>query len=713
MKTTFRIAEISFGYSHWDAAYEFEYKGFKFQVQRYGANYSTQLMKTLIENLRKDVDAFAIVSLPPPINLTNQSFIHKQYFEIMNIPSSIPLCEGTGLREISNLKSMAELIDNKKVLPSEGIFFPASLLNTELEEYVRHQKDARVSFGDLYTVYGLPLILKPFPGLMSITKLGLNLATNKKIKSGASSLESPLQEKIQNLLASQIKTSKYVICDLAMISYLGELNHIFKGKELIIWAHHIGMDKYLKKFNFSKIHNLFPKQYQFGLYMNYSVLEAAMRLAHGLSASLSFEEWKDFLHTSPEHMTIVRQYAMSRKDSTQSKFTKSISKIKNKITRDKEVDFAFVVHALSHRDFEKAPIIGNLVQALPKKWNNRFDETISHLPPFVYGYVNNIVSESTGREVNGVIYALWSTPKVLKSMDAEITYNQIQKCCNDAHARGAKIIGLGAYTKVVGDSGVTINKNSPLPVTTGNSLSASATLWGLYDVVQKMGLLSVDSQSGRVHGTAMVIGASGSIGKVSAKLLSLVFKKLILVAPRMERLSDLKSELNQMAPGCEIICTTDSNEFASEVDALVTATSAFDQKIIDVMRLKPGCVVCDCSRPLDFTKQDAQKRPDIIIMESGELILPGPYEMTCNLGLPGKTVYACLAETSLLSLEERYESFTMGRDIDWVKVKEIYKMARKHGVKLSSIQGHMGTLTDREIQLTRELALAKRSSSRS
>ena len=97
-----------------------------------------------------------------------------------------------------------------------------------------------------------------------------------------------------------------------------------------------------------------------------------------------------------------------------------------------------------------------------------------------------------------------------------------------------------------------------------------------------------------------------------------------------------------------------------------------------------------------------------MIIESGEVVLPGPVELTCDLGLPGKTVYACLAETALLTMEKRYEPFTMGRDIEWDKVKQIYKMARRHGVELAAIQGHMGIITDREIELTRQLALSKR-----
>jgi hypothetical protein len=42
---------------------------------------------------------------------------------------------------------------------------------------------------------------------------------------------------------------------------------------------------------------------------------------------------------------------------------------------------------------------------------------------------------------------------------------------------GAQIMGLGAFTKVVGDAGVTVARARQLPITTGNSYSASGALW--------------------------------------------------------------------------------------------------------------------------------------------------------------------------------------------------------------------------------------------
>jgi Mg-chelatase subunit ChlI len=101
------------------------------------------------------------------------------------------------------------------------------------------------------------------------------------------------------------------------------------------------------------------------------------------------------------------------------------------------------------------------------------------------------------------------------------------------------------------------------------------------------------------------------------------------------------------------------------------------------------------------------KRPDVLVIESGEIELPGQVKMK-NIGLPPGVAYACLAETIVLALEGRFEVFTVGREIEWEKVKEIYKLGLKHGMKLAAISGHKGVYTDEDIQRVRELALEAR-----
>jgi predicted amino acid dehydrogenase len=145
----------------------------------------------------------------------------------------------------------------------------------------------------------------------------------------------------------------------------------------------------------------------------------------------------------------------------------------------------------------------------------------------------------------------------------------------------------------------------------------------------------------------------------------------------------------------------------ADMDMIVTATSGAGKKVLDIMKVKPGCVITDVARPLDLPPEAVAKRPDVLVIESGEIQLPGKVEMK-NIGLPPGVAYACLAETIVLALEGRFENYTVGRQIEWEKVHEIYEMGLKHGMKLAAISGANGVFSDADIAKVRELALAAR-----
>ena len=60
----------------------------------------------------------------------------------------------------------------------------------------------------------------------------------------------------------------------------------------------------------------------------------------------------------------------------------------------------------------------------------------------------------------------------------------------------------------------------------------------------------------------------------------------------------------------------------------------------------------------------------------------------------------------MLALEGRFEVFTVGRDTEWEKVKEIYKLGLKHGMKLAAISGVNGVFSDEAI--AKVVTLAKK-----
>jgi len=296
------------------------------------------------------------------------------------------------------------------------------------------------------------------------------------------------------------------------------------------------------------------------------------------------------------------------------------------------------------------------------------------------------------------------TPKEMLSHSPEFTYRRLLADSEMAEKMGAQIMGLGAFTKVVGDAGVTVAKRSRLPITTGNSYSASGALWAAADAMRRMGLVEVPKDGKKIAAKTMVIGASGSIGSVSARLLAMAFEQVVIAGRDLKKLEQLKASILEDTPDADVVCSIDYDELLADMDMIVTSTSGAGKKILDITKVKPGCVITDVARPLDLPPEEVAKRPDVLVIESGEIELPSKCKGLRNIGLPPNVIYACLAETITLALEGRFEVFTIGRDTEWEKVKEIYKLGLKHGMKLAAIAGVNGAFTDEDIARVVELA---------
>ncbi len=369
--------------------------------------------------------------------------------------------------------------------------------------------------------------------------------------------------------------------------------------------------------------------------------------------------------------------------------------------------FAFVIHPLSTEYFKNVEPLGILTN-IPGM-TQVVEKTMAYVPPFVYSNVTGVVSE-TGDSVEGWLITVGGTPKEMLAHKPEFTYSRLLEAAELSRRLGAQIMGLGAFTKVVGDAGVTVAKQAKLPVTTGNSYSASGALWAASEAIRRLGIAEVDDD-GTLHGKAMVVGASGAIGAACSRLLALASDELWLVSPETAKLLQLKQDIERDNPRATVHVATSPSEALPDMDLIVTATSAAGHKVLDIMRVKPGCVITDVARPLDMSAEDVAKRPDVLVIESGEVELPGEVRMK-DIGLPNGVVFACLAETIVLALEGRYENFTVGRKLSWPKVKEIYQLGLKHGMKLAAISGIKGPYTDEDFDRVRNAALAAQAGAR-
>ncbi len=208
--------------------------------------------------------------------------------------------------------------------------------------------------------------------------------------------------------------------------------------------------------------------------------------------------------------------------------------------------FAFVIHPLSQKFFNRVEPLGTITRLSPGVVNDVIEKALAYAPPFTYSHVTGITSP-TGAEAEGWLISVGGTPKELMAHSPEFTYGRLLQAADMARKLGAQVMGLGAFTKVVGDAGVTVAKKASLPVTTGNSYSASGALWAAHEAVRRLGIAEVDDR-GRIHGRVMVIGATGAIGSVCSRLLALASDEIWLVSPETAKLLALKHDIERDHP---------------------------------------------------------------------------------------------------------------------------------------------------------------------
>ena len=354
--------------------------------------------------------------------------------------------------------------------------------------------------------------------------------------------------------------------------------------------------------------------------------------------------------------------------------------------------FAFVIHPLSvdhiHKHYAWTRLLpDSLVEAVAAR-----------MPPMYLGRIRGGCSPLTGQHIEGLLFTLGATPRQIMGHGEEFTYARLLAAAKMAERMGARIMGLGAFTKVVGDAGMTVARESDLPITSGNSLTVAATLEAAKQAVVRMGVKDL------TRGRAMIVGATGAIGSVCSRLIAAAIRDVVLVSIEPERLAALQRIIEEETPGAQVVTATSCAELIGECDLVVTATSAFGQRVIDISQCKPGAVVCDVALPSDISRAEADLRPDVLVVEGGEVVIPGPAEFPYDIGLPPGTAYACLAEAALLAMEGRFEDYTLGRNIEIGRVKEMYRMFQKHGFKIAGLRSFGSYVTDEELAEKRALA---------
>lgn len=314
----------------------------------------------------------------------------------------------------------------------------------------------------------------------------------------------------------------------------------------------------------------------------------------------------------------------------------------------------------------------------------------------IYTYRKVYSPQQTG--CSGKVFCVFLTPEQLLGNQTRAVELVVEACCQ-AERWGAEIVGLGAMTAVIGSRGKEINAHSPVPATTGNSLTVYSSLKAFKEIVRK---LEIDVSEHKI----VIVGFPGSITLAIAKSLLKEGLNLVLVSRRQTSfLQRFLSHLDVTAGG-EVEVTGDLSDALKKGKIIFSATSTGN--IIDPDTLQPGSIVFDIAQPRDVINKRS-KRKDILIIDAGTVRLPKTkgtaFHSVClpffpffpffpfpvwaweycwpffinNSGVGPLHIPSCLAETITLALEERRESFSLGRELDLDRIKEIGGLSEKHG----------------------------------
>ncbi len=388
--------------------------------------------------------------------------------------------------------------------------------------------------------------------------------------------------------------------------------------------------------------------------------------------------------------------------------------------RSGEGRFAFLLHPLEIEDYSD---LDPTLAALSRKQLETLSAALAdNFDPFVIAETRIVAAN--GASACGEFILVPRRPEEFLAMPYADAFGEIRDAARLGQKRGARIIGLGAFTSVVTRGGLTLAGGGLPPLTTGNSYTAAAARQAVQRTAKERGWCLAER-------TVAILGAGGAIGQALSLLLAAEVGRLILlgnpahgeesrrrllqVAGRIvASLSELQESVG-LAPGSvaerarvlargmaqkiegaalvqlglELVelpglieASVDAAGLLPEADIVVCCTSS-TERLVRPEHLGPRAVVCDISRPSNVAEDVARRRPDVLLLDGGIVRLPAGSSLGFNASLRPGQAYACMAETMMLALSQRYQDASLGFELPLSQLLELERLAQELGFELA------------------------------
>lgn len=335
--------------------------------------------------------------------------------------------------------------------------------------------------------------------------------------------------------------------------------------------------------------------------------------------------------------------------------------------------FAFIIHPY---DLDVISVAFNEPDCNNER-RHLLEKMFEWFPTFACSHVVGTRS-LTGKEIDGELIYCPLLPNQVLNLDSNFVLRKVIEAAEIAERQGAKILGLGAYIAGIGRRGTLVANNIDIPVTTGTSYTIAIVIEAILEAARRIGIRLSDAD-------VVIIGATGAVGSVCSQILADSVVNLTLVARHKEKLKNLAYSICNNSAARVKTASQINRSLLKNADIIVMTTNT-PGTLFDIQLLKPGAIIYDISVPKNVSKEAADLRQDILVIDGGVVKPPGDVNFNFYFGLPFGLCYACMAETMILTLEERFECYSIGGNISLAKVREVSQLGAKHGFKLAELR---------------------------
>jgi predicted amino acid dehydrogenase len=352
-------------------------------------------------------------------------------------------------------------------------------------------------------------------------------------------------------------------------------------------------------------------------------------------------------------------------------------------------DYALIIHPTNEELLHKyEPGMKHKPRPLVKK-------VLEWMSPFEASVVEGLKS-NLGRTAKGALVMCpllmeqmltLSPSKVMKSVIATMEF---------AKNLEPKIIGLTAYAAFSGNKGSDLAQVVDLPLTTGTNYTLAMIP---ETILRAADLMEIDLSSTHI----LVIGATSNVGRYSIEILSHFVSGMFITAHNEDKLNLLLSELPKEKRN-KLHRIRELKPILDKVKIVIIATNRIPAEF-EINKLNPGTIIFDASYPRRIS---SSMRNDILVIDGVAIKPPGDVDFHFDFGLPKGLCYPCMAEPIILALERKFENYSLGKEVNADRIREILRLGAKHGFEISGLTSQERVISHDEILKVKHEALKKR-----